>query len=529
MVSAAHPLAVEAGLAVLRQGGNAVDAAVAVQMVLGFVEPPESGVGGGGFLLYREESTGEMWVYDGRETAPEATAADRFLLPGGLPMPFWVAVVSGRSVGVPGLTAMLHLAHETHGLLPWAELFDPAIALAETGVPMPPRLQRQVARDPSLWLFSSLRRRFVLPAREETPTLSNPDLAATYRRIAGHGARSMSTGPTAQAIVSAASGRLIGSDLDRSDLKAYAPVVRKPVCGPYRQWTVCGPPPPSAGGIGLLQILGTLEHFAMARVTPGSLEAVHLLAEAGRLAHADFELVADPAFVAVDVQGLTDPSALAERAGRIDRARAASYPVPGTVERWMNEPFARRGPSDSGTSHFSIVDGQGNVAAVTCSIEAPFGSRIMVDGFLLNNQLTDFSFRPVHESSPVPNRVEPGKRPRSAMSPTIVLDADGSVRLVIGSRGGERIVGHVAKTVVAVLDWGLPIQESIALPNVVGLVDALEIEQGTVLERLKGELTAMGHRVSVRPMTSGLHGIESTPEGWRGGADPRLDGMARGD
>jgi gamma-glutamyltranspeptidase / glutathione hydrolase len=231
MVSAAHPLAVEAGLAVLRQGGNAVDAAVAVQMVLGFVEPPESGVGGGGFLLYREESTGEMWVYDGRETAPEATAADRFLLPGGLPMPFWAAVVSGRSVGVPGLVSMLHFAHQRHGRLPWAELFEPAIGLAEEGVPMPRRLRRLVARDPSLWLFSGIRSRFVLPARQDEPILSNPELARTYRRIAREGPDAIVSGPTAEAVASAAGQRMFGGDLSLGDLQEYAPEIREPLCG----------------------------------------------------------------------------------------------------------------------------------------------------------------------------------------------------------------------------------------------------------------------------------------------------------
>jgi gamma-glutamyltranspeptidase / glutathione hydrolase len=524
MVSAANPHAVEAGLSVLRKGGTAVDAAVAVQMVLGFAEPSESGIGGGGFLLHRDASTGIMRVYDGRETAPAAAGPNRFLLPGGMPLPFWAAVVSGRSVGVPGLVAMLHQAHQRHGHLPWHELFEPAVALAQSGVPMPFRLRGLIAQDPSLWIFSDLRQQFVLPAREDEPVLTNPDLARTYQRIAGEGPKALSSGKLAEEIVSAASRRVFGSDMTFRDLQDYSPLIRDPVCGGYREWSVCGPPPPSAGGIGVLQILGMLEHFAMSGVRPGSVEAVHLLAEAGRLAHGDRVHVADPAFSDVPVRELI------AKAGtrRIDPAarREPDLMHPNDTVWGIRSPDERLAP---GTSHCSIVDGQGNVVSMTGSIEAPFGSRIMVGGFLLNNQLTDFSFLPIQNGRADPNGTGPGKRPRSAMSPTIVLDPDGEVRLVIGSRGGERIVAYVAKTIVGVLDWDLSVQEAIALPNVVGRDDVTEIEQGTDLETLAGDLERMNHRVRIRPLASGLHGIERIPGGWRGGADPRLDGIARGD
>jgi gamma-glutamyltranspeptidase / glutathione hydrolase len=532
MVSAANPLAVEAGLSVLRKGGNAVDAAVAVQMVLGFVEPSESGIGGGGFLLFRDGSTGTMSVFDGRETAPSGADSGRFLLPGGFPMPLWAAVVSGRSVGVPGLVAMLHKAHQEHGLLPWNELFEPAIELAEKGIPMPTRLRGLVASDPTLWIFSDLRRCFVLPARDDEPVLSNTALALIYKRIAAEGPDGLYGGETAAALVAAVEKRVLAAgDLTHADLRSYAPIVRDPLCGRYREWTVCGPPPPSAGGIGVLQILGMLEHFALAEMEPGSLEAVHLLAEAGRLAHADRIVVGDPDFVEVPVRRLIDPVSLADRAKLIasqttNPSEAARIPQKDDASTVVTLFEERTSP---GTSHFSIIDSQGNVVAMTSSIEAPFGSRIMVDGFLLNNQLTDFSFRPVREGRPAPNRVEAGKRPRSAMSPTIVLDPDGEIRLVIGSRGGPRIASYVAKTIIGVLDWNLPIQEAIALPNVVGQSDVTEIEERTSLVEVAGELERMRHQVNVRPLTSGLHGIERIFEGWRGGADPRLDGIARGE
>jgi gamma-glutamyltranspeptidase / glutathione hydrolase len=501
MVSAANPYAVEAGLDVLRRGGSAVDAAVAVQMVLGFVEPAESGIGGGGFLLHLEARTGEMQVYDGRETAPASAHPGRFLLPGGIPMPKWMAVVSGRSVGVPGLAAMLRLAHDRHGVLPWNELIEPAAMLAEQGVPMPPHLRSQVARDPSLWLFSGVRRHFVRPSRAADPILVNVDLARTYRRLADEGPKTLHSGSTASLIVEAANGMVMGAGLSSEDLESYVPVVREPVCGTYRRWSVCGPPPPSGGGLGVLRMLEEIEATDLAEIAPNSIQAIRTLADAGIAEHARRHQIGDPDFKQSQAKEQAEPF--------------ISFQVPEALT--------------SGTTHFSIVDGQGNVVSMTSSIEAPFGSRIMVDGFVLNNQLTDFDFRPQANSAPSANAVGPGKRPRSSMSPTIVLDGHGRVRLVIGARGGERIVGHVVKTIVGVLDWGLSVQEAIALPNVVGLSGRIELEQGTVLETLADGLRDSGHQVDIRALPSGLHGIERVDQGWRGGADPRLDGIARGD
>lgn len=532
MVAAAHPLAVEAGLAVLRRGGSAVDAAVAVQMTLGFVEAPETGIGGGGFLLYFDAASGELSFYDGRETAPAAAQPDRFTLLG-LPVPRWFAMTSGRAVGVPGLVAMLALAHDRHGRLPWGELMYPAIALAESGVPMPERLRRESRRDPSLWLFRDTRRAFVAPAGEPRPLLQSPEYAATLHELATGGAVSFYHGEIAAALVQRAhAGFPWASDLSPEDLAGYVPRERAPVCGPYREWTVCGAPPPSSGGIALLQALGMLERFPLAQLGPRSAEAMHLLIEAQRLAFADRErFVGDPDFVDVPVTGLLDADYLQRRSVLIDPARALDRALPGDPRQGLADGGGpvRTTRSSGGTSHFSIVDGDGNVVALTSSNEAPFGSRMMSGGFLLNNQLTDFSFDPQHADGDHPNAVAAGKRPRSSMAPVIVFDAEGRVRLALGARGGPRIIPYVLKTLVAVLDWDLGIQEAIALPNFAYADGRVELERNTPLGMRGAEFIARGHRVRETELASGLHGIERVTEGWRGGADPRLDGVARGD
>lgn len=532
MVAAAHPLAVEAGLHVLRRGGSAVDAAVAVQMMLGFVEAPETGIGGGGFLLHFDARSGELRFYDGRETAPAAAQPDRFMLLG-LPAPRWYVVPSGRAVGVPGLVAMLALAHERHGRLPWAGLISPAIAYAEQGVPMPERLRRQSRGDLSLRLFSDTRSAFVAPAGEQGPLLRNPEYAATLRALAADGPPAFYNGEIGAALVARARARRPWpGDLVREDLAAYTALERAPVCGRYRKWTVCGAPPPSTGGIALLQILGMLERFPLAELGPDSVEAMHLLIEAQRLAFADRErFIGDPDFVDVPVAGLLDADYLHRRSTLIDPGRALHRVPPGDPEQGLAsgaEP-GRVTRMSGGTSHFTIVDGTGNVAAITSSVEAPFGSRMMSGGFLLNNQLTDFSFDPHDGDRDHPNAVAPGKRPRSSMAPVIVFDAEGQVRLALGARGGPRIIPYVARTLVAMLDWGLEIQEAIDLPNFVHADGRVELERNTPLAGRRAEFIARGHRVREAELASGLHGIERTAGGWRGGADPRLDGVARGD
>ena len=533
MVVAAHPLAAEAGREILRRGGSAIDAAVAVQLVLNVVEPQESGIGGGGFLFHRDGATGELTFYDGRETAPGAATPDRFLLPLGVRLPVYVAVVSGRSIGVPGLVALLHDAHAERGRLPWESLFARAIELAEVGVPMPGRLRRQVADDRSLWVFRSTRRYFARPAREAAPVIRNPELAAVLREIAAGGPDAFYRGPRAANLVEAARGRwLLPSDLDMDDLAAYTPLRRSPVCGRYRTWTLCGAPPPSSGGPAILQILGMLEHFDLGALEAGSAQAVHLVAEASRLAFADRQrYLGDPDHVDIPLEGLLDRAYLAERAALIDPRRAMTASPPGIpgVTPMIDDPPPVEEEEEFGTTHFSIVDAAGNAVALTSSIEAPFGARLMVDGYLLNNQLTDFDFRPTRGAEPAANAVAPGKRPRSSMSPTFVFDADGELVLVIGSRGGSRIIGYVLKTLIGVLDWGLTVEEAVRLPNVLHRGQTLELEAGTALEHLAPELARRGHTVNVRRLESGVHAIQYRDGGWWGVADPRMEGAALGD
>jgi gamma-glutamyltranspeptidase / glutathione hydrolase len=532
MVSAANPIAAKVGLAVLRSGGNAVDAAVAVQAALTFVEPSESGIGGGGFMVHFDAVSRTLTVYDGREQAPRAASPERFQLLG-WPVPRWVAVPTGRSVGVPGTLRMLEQAHAAHGVKPWGELFAPAIELAERGIPMPPRLQQQVASDHSLRLFRDTRHAFVRPARAREPTLRSPDLARTLATIAEHGADAFHAGPIAESIVEAARGRWPWpSDMTVEDLAGYRALAREPLCGGYRGWMLCGPPPPSSGTLAVLQILGMIERFDLAALEPASVEAIHIIAEATRLALADrFHYVGDPAFVAVPAAALIGPGYLARRGRLIEPARAMGRALPGEPGgRVVIEDVPPAEEHDhGGTSHFTIVDAQGNAVSLTGSIEAPFGSRIMAAGFLLNNQLTDFAFRPVIDAFEVPNAVAGGKRPTSSMAPLVVLGGSGELRLLVGSRGGARIIGHVVKTLVAVLDWELTLQEAIAMPNFLQAGERLELERGTPLEAHADALRRLGHEVAIVRLVSGTNGIERRAEHWSGGADPRIGAFAAGD
>jgi gamma-glutamyltranspeptidase / glutathione hydrolase len=532
MISAAHPAAVEAGLDVLRAGGHAVDAAIAVQMILSFIEAPETGLGGGGFLLLHDAASGTTRMYDGRETAPAAADASRFRLLG-RDQPLALAVPSGSAVGVPGLVAMLGQAHADHGRRPWSELLEPAAHLAEGGLPMPPRLQHQIESDWSLRLFADTRRFFRAQLGGPQPSLRNPALAQTLRQLAAEGAGAFYHGPIAEGIVDRVKDARWGkSDLSLEDLAAYQSRLRDAVCAPYREWILCGAAPPSSGGITLLQMLGMLEHFPLAQMAPDDPATLHLIAEVSRLAFADRNhYIGDPDQVEIPIEGLLDRDYLAQRASLVDPRRAMSAARPGEpgVRPEITELNPRTEPRGQGTSHFSVVDGAGNLVALTSSNEAPFGSRMLAGGMVLNNQLTDFTFDPQLGQGQHPNAVAPGKRPRSSMSPLIVLDAAGEPVMVIGSRGGSRIIGYVLKTVIGVLDWQLDIQDAIALPNIVERGQGIELEDNTPLAALADDLRELGHRVQVVPMTSGLHGIERHSGLWRGGADPRLDGVARGD
>jgi gamma-glutamyltranspeptidase/glutathione hydrolase len=535
MVAAADPRAVEAGLAMLRAGGSAIDAAIAAEMVLNLVEPQSSGIGGGAFLLAYDAASRVVTSYDGRETAPAAAGPSLFLDSSGQPMDFMAAVVGGRSVGVPGLLRMLELAHREHGRLPWADLFAPAIELAETGFAVSPRLHKSIAGAGRMDATPAIAAAFLGADGKALPpgtVVRNPAFAATLRAVAQRGADALHHGPIAQAIVAAVNGFAANPGaMTSADLAGYRAIEREPVCGPYRVWIVCGMGPPSSGGVAVLQILAGLERFDLAALAPDSPAADHLIAEASRLAFADRDrYLADPDLVAVPVAGLLDPGYLADRAALIDPGRsmgtAEAGTPPGQGGRLWGDGSDLERP---GTTHVSVVDGEGNAVALTASIEGAFGSRLMAGGFLLNNELTDFAFVPEDEGRPVANRVEGGKRPRSSMAPTIVLDRERNLVLVLGSPGGSRIIGFVAKTLVAALDWNLDAQAAIDLPHIVNRNGDTEIEDGRVVAPLREGLERLGHVVVVKDHDSGLHVIRVTPAGLEGGADARREGVALGD
>ncbi len=531
MVAAANPLAVDAGVEILRAGGTAVDAAIAVQMVLGLVEPQSSGIGGGLFLLHWDEKQGTVKSYDGRETAPLAAKEGRFFDARRRPLERYDAIASGLAVGTPGTLRALELAHRRHGRLTWARLFEPAIRLAREGFPLSRRLNRLLQHERYLALNAEARALFYSAdgrPRAVGSVLVNAAYADTLSRIAADGADAFYRGPIAVDIVRAVRAHVRPGDLTEADLAGYRAEERAPVCGRYRARRICGMGPPSSGGVTLLELLGLLERAGFDRAKPGSELAVHLFAEAGRLAYADrLRYIADPAFVLQPVAGLLAPDYLAARAALIGD-RAMDAPRAGVPQGALA--FADAPDTEAvGTSHVSIVDAEGNAVAMTTTIENQFGSRIMVRGFLLNNELTDFAFYPTFEGRPVANRIAPGKRPRSSMAPTFVFDPEGRLQVVVGSPGGPAIINYVAKTLVAALDWGDDIQAAISLPNFGAAYGATFIERGTAYEDLGDALEGRGHILNFSPQTSGLHGIERVPGGWRGGADPRREGVVRGE
>ncbi|MGE0154008.1 MAG: gamma-glutamyltransferase [Reyranellaceae bacterium] len=534
MVAAAHPLAAQAGLDALRQGGTAIDAAIAVQMVLNVVEPQASGIGGGGLLLYYDAVARKLHYYDGRETAPSGVSPDMFLESDGRPATFMDAVLGGQSVGVPGLLRLLDLAHRRHGRLHWADLFAPAIALAEHGAPVSKRLAAALAREVALPQDAQALALFYHPDRRALAageTLVQQELAATLRLIARDGAESFYSGPLAADIVARVqnAARRPGT-LSLADLAAYQVVESEALCGPYRNLKVCAAAPVSSGGLALLQMLGMLEGFDLAALQPQSVEAVHLVAQAAKLAFADREAyVGDPAFVAVPSEKLLAPAYLRQRAGLILRGKTTPAKAePGKLAALSPAPAGdtREIPA---TSHISIVDAQGNVVSFTTTIEAAFGSRLMVRGFLLNNELTDFSFLPEIDGKPVANAIAPGKRPRSSMTPAIAFDADGAPVLAVGSAGGPTIIGAVLKAVLGVADWNLSLQEAIDLPLALNFNGPTLLEENRFDAAFAASLVALGHETRFIAIPSGLHGLRRTPTGWQGGADPRRDGVALGD
>lgn len=537
MVSAANPKATEAGLDILRRGGNAVDAAIAVQLVLNLVEPQSSGIGGGGFMLFYDASTREILSYDGRESAPTGVTPDIFLTPEGEPMKFFDAVLGGRSVGTPGTVAMLAQVHKNHGEMPWSELFEPAIKLAQDGFAVGYRLASMlVGRHADRLKTFAKTREYYFPGGSPLTAgdiRTNYAFAETLIEIAQHGPEAFYRGAIAEDIVETilnASHR--SGELTLSDLSKYQAIRRPPICLSYRNYRICGMGPPSSGALTVGQILGLLEYYDLKSLGAGNPISWHLIAEASKLAFADRNrYMADSDFVEVPTEGLFDPTYLANRSRLIKLDSVLDTPVthglpPGSPAVSYAADFD---VSRSGTSHLSIVDSEGNAVSMTGSIEGPFGSYLMVRGFHLNNELTDFSFVPEKDGMQVANRVEPGKRPRSSMAPTLVFNLDGSLRLVVGSPGGSQIIGYLVKTLIAVLDWDMDIQTAIDLGNVVNRNGTTDLEEGTTAQILQSHLDSLGHQTRVLSLTSGLHGIEIVNGVMRGGADPRREGIALGE
>jgi gamma-glutamyltranspeptidase / glutathione hydrolase len=536
MVVAANPLAAEAGIEVLRAGGNAADALVAVQTVLGLVEPQSSGMGGGAFLVWYDGKTGEMTTFDGRETAPAAATPDLFLGDDGKPLEFMDAVVGGRSVGVPGVPRLLETVHRRYGTRPWQSLFAPAIKLADAGFAVSPRLAALLANegekldeDPGARAYFFAQDGSPLPAGH---MLRNPDYAATLRAVASEGADAFYNGPIAAKIVETVRSHPTNPGLlTLDDMAVYKVKERPAVCAPYRGHEVCGMGPPSSGAIAVGQILGLLEPFDIATLGKDDPEAWRLIGDATRLAFADRgRYVADSDFVSMP-EGLLDPAYLKARSELLRRPTALGEDEAKAGEpAWQKAELRIDGVSIEmpSTSHFVIVDEAGNIASMTTTIENGFGARLMTGGFLLNNELTDFSFAPVEDGDNVANRVEPGKRPRSSMSPTIVLK-DGKPVFALGSPGGSSIISYVATTLIGLIDWKMDMQAAISMPHFVNRFGPYDLEKGTAAEGMAADLEALGYKVNVKDLNSGLHGVAIQPSGLTGGADPRREGVALGD
>jgi gamma-glutamyltranspeptidase/glutathione hydrolase len=534
MAVAANPHAVEAALEMLRAGGGAVDAAIAAELVLGLVEPQSSGIGGGGFLMYYDARSEDIVAYDGRERAPAGATATMFLDDRGQPMAFLDAQASGRSIGAPSLVAMLALAHADHGRLPWAQLFEPAIRLAESGFEVSPRLARLIGvygERGRLRADFAARAYFFDQAGAPRPAgflLRNPEYAGTLRAIAEYGPRALSEGPIADAIVAAAQRNPRRGTLTHADLRAVTPRRLEPVCGAFRAYRACTIGPPGSGNAALA-ILGLYERARARPVGAQSADDWAGFLWASRLAYADRDhYMADDQFVPVPTAELIAPAYLDARAELIAVERAPEQVEPGApagqdlFDRW-----GRIDSDDAGTTHLSIVDAWGNAVALTATVESGFGSQRMAAGFLLNNQLTDFAFQPTLRGRPVANAIAPGKAPRSSMSPMIVTDRDGELALVIGSPGGSSIIGYVARTTIGILDWGLTPQQAIDLSNATARGAPAAVEVDRMPAGVADALTARGW--ALRDVSgleeSGIHAIQVTRSGLVGGADPRREGV----
>jgi gamma-glutamyltranspeptidase/glutathione hydrolase len=531
MVSAADPRAAAAGVEMLRKGGSAADAAFATLLALNVVEPQSSGIGGGGYLVYSPDG-GAPVTFDGRETAPHA-ATGTWFFKDGQPMPIREAIPGGKSVGVPGNIRMMALAHQHYGKLSWAALFQPAIRLARDGFKITPRLHDSLEKYREIGALSAEARAiFYAPDGNPLPVgtlVKNPAFAAFLEGIAARGPDSFYVGPNAQAIVATVNGSPRNpSQMALGDIATFEGKPRTSVCGTYRGYKICGMGPSSSGGTTVFETLKQLERFDLTKLGPNSPTAWHLIAESMRLAYADREqYLGDADYVSVPVAGLMDPTYLATRAALISPDRTIQNVVAGNPPGAPKVACAGAPVEERGTSHFVAVDAAGNVASETSTIESPFGSGLMVSGYYLNNELTDFNLVPDKNGCPTANRVEGGKRPRSSMSPTIVWGPDGHVRLAVGAAGGATIPAQVLKAIIGVVDWHLSAQQAIALPVIFAPGgDTVFVERGTYLEAMAPQLQALGHKVQVRDPSFKANAIEWVNGSWVGAADPRSEGAA---
>ena len=530
VATSADPRATAAGAEILAKGGSAADAAMAMMLALTVVEPQSSGIGGGGFLVHYDAKGATISTINGRETAPAAATPQRFTDAEGKPLPFLQAFPGGKSVGVPGNISLMAEAHRKWGKLKWAEIFKPAIRLAEKGFVVNQTLDSRLDMIQRLWpQFETAKSIYWIDGKPAKAgmTLRNPELAKTLRLIAKKGPNAFYTGAIANSIVdSVTKSPVAPGDMTLADLAAYKAVEQNAVCAPYRVYVVCGMAPPSSGATTVLQILGSLERFDMKAMGKDDPKSWYLIGQAMQLAYADREkYLGDASFVQVPVSGLIDKAYLAERSALIDPDKArADYPAgnpPGAMPR-----TAAISGEVAGTTHFSAVDAKGSIANMTSTIEGPFGSQLIAGGFFLNNELTDFTFAPEKDGAPVANRVESGKRPLSSMAPTIVFDRDGKPVLALGSAGGKRIIMHVTKTLVGVIDFGLPLKEAIALPNIYFGGDSLLVEENTALANALDMIAAFGQQVKPADLGSKVNGVQLVEGKWTGAADPRSEGTA---
>jgi gamma-glutamyltranspeptidase / glutathione hydrolase len=531
MVSAADPRAAEAGRDILRAGGSASDAAMAMMIMLTLVEPQSSGIGGGGFMVHHDGTTSQLTTINGRETAPSYVTANQFMTPDGKPMPYMDAFPGGKSVGIPGNIALAYESHKRWGKLPWAKLFEPTIKLAEQGFIVSPILERRLASFEKLWAgYPTARALYWQDGRPKKAgeRIVNPAYGKLLRAVARKGPKAFYTGQNVKAIIKAvgtASNNPV--TIIPKDFASYKALQKEAVCRPYRQYQLCGMGPPSSGATTVFQILGMLERFDMKKLGKDNPQSWHLIAEAMTLSYADREkYLGDPDFVSVPVAGLLDKDYVARRSALISADKALNKYEAGTPPGAEQRTAGISGEVN-GTTHFVATDKFGNVASMTSTIEGPFGSQLIANGYFLNNELTDFTFNPIKNGAPVANAPAAGKRPLSSMSPTIVYGPDGKVKLALGSAGGKRIIMHVTKTLIGVLDWDLPAQAAIDLPNIYFAGEAVQVEAKTNLDALRPALAGFGRTVLSSDLSSKVNAIERLPDGrWQGAADKRSEGVA---